>query len=469
MEYSNDVVFYRLAKRKRRRGHGVRWAVAGKQFSKWFTTEALADNERSKLKQAAKNGESFCTETGQPESIARELKAVSFFELACEYTDLKWPKAAAKTRQGTSEAFAVLVPVLVKSTRGMPDSKVLREALYGWAFHTERRKAGPPSPEHEKAVAWTRANSLKVTELDAPGRRSELIRKALDALALRMDGKPAAAKTVARKRAAFSGVLNYAVEKDILPASPLGKVSWERPKATDQVDRRRLPSPELVDVLLTAVEDARPDLVAFYACAYYAMMRPGEIVALDRDACASLPPTGWGRLSFEDSSPRSGSGWTNSGNTHDDRQLKHRAKQETRDVPIPPQLVRLIRRHLDEFVDAGQDHLFRGKRGGPLSESTYGRVWQQARQKALTAKQLKTSLAGRVYDLRGAGISLGLNAGVPVPVLAERAGHSPAVLMNVYAGCLEGRDELWNARLEAAFAGDDPDAGSEDDMPGEAA
>jgi hypothetical protein len=60
------------------------------------------------------------------------------------------------------------------------------------------------------------------------------------------------------------------------------------------------------------------------------------------------------------------------------------------------------------------------------------------------------------------------HADVPVPVLAER-GHSPAVLMNVYAGCLEGRDELWNARLEAAFGEVDPDAGSEDDMPGEAA
>ncbi|XKK37250.1 tyrosine-type recombinase/integrase [Nocardiopsis sp. ARC36] len=469
MSYSNDVDFYRLARKKRRRGHGVRWVVAGREFSKWFTTEALADNERTKLKQAAKDGESFCTETGQPESVARELKAVSFYDLACEFTDLKWAKAAAKTRQGTSEAFAVLAPVLVKSARGMPDPQVVRDALYQWAFHTERRKAGPPPGEYEKAIAWIRGASLKVTELDTPGRRSELIRKALDALALRMDGQPASAKTVARKRAALSGLLNYAVEKDIFPASPLGKVSWERPKATTQVDRRRLPSPELVDRLLSVVEEERPALVAFYACAYYAMMRPGEIVALDREACTSLPSTGWGRLSFEDSSPRSGSGWTDSGTTHDDRQLKHRAEKETRHVPIPPRLVRLLRRHLDEFVEAGQDHLFRGKRGGPLSESTYGRVWQEVRRKVLTAKQVERGLAGRVYDLRGAGISLGLNAGVPVPVLAERAGHSPAVLMNVYAGCLEGRDQLWNERLEAAFDGTDPEPESEDDTPGEAA
>lgn len=469
MSYSNDVVFYRLAKRKRRRGHGVRWAVADKQFSKWFTTEALADNERSMLKQAAKKGESFCTETGQPETVAREMQAVSVYDLACEYTDLKWTKAAAKTRQGTSEALAVLVPALVRSTRGMPTPQVLRDALYQWAFHTERRKAGPPPGEFEAAIRWIRSSSLKVTELDAPGRRSELIRAALDALALRMDGEPAAAKTVARKRAAFSGLLNYAVEKDIFPASPLDKVKWTAPKATDQVDPRRLPGQALTVRLLAAVEEHRPELAAFYGCAYYAMMRPGEIVALDREACEFLPPSGWGMLRFEDSSPRSGSGWTDSGQTHDDRHLKHRAKKETRPVPIPPQLVALLRRHLDEFVDPGEEHLFRGKRGGPLSESTYGRVWQEVRRKVLSDKEVERELAGRVYDLRAAGITVGLNGGVPVPELARRAGHSPAVLMNVYAGCLDGDEALWNARLEAAFRGTELDSEELDGSPVSAA
>ncbi|GHD23362.1 site-specific integrase [Nocardiopsis kunsanensis] len=453
MPYSNDIDIYRLARKKRRRGHGVRWVVAGREFSKWFTTEALADNERSMLKQAAKKGESFCTETGQPESVAREMKALTVYDLACEYTDLKWAKAAAKTRQGTSEALAILVPALVKSTRGMPDPQLLRDSLYQWAFHSERRQAGPPPGEFESPLTWIRAASLKVTDLDAPGRRSELIRKALDALATRTDGRPAAAKTVARKRAALSGLLNYAVERDIFPASPLTKVKWDLPKASDQVDRRRLPGPALLRRLLDTALVERPDLAAFYGCAYYAMMRPGEIVALTRESCASLPKEGWGLLSFEGSSPRAGSGWTDSGETHDKRQLKHRAEREVRNVPIPPKLVALLQRHLDEHVDPGQSHLFRGKRGGPLSESTYGRVWQQIRKRVLSPGQFERGLAGRVYDLRAAGITVGLNGGVPVPELAQRAGHSPAVLLRVYAGCLDGDETLWNARLEAAFEG----------------
>ena len=109
----------------------------------------------------------------------------------------------------------------------MPDQKTLRAALYGWAFHKERRNAGQPSDETAIAIDWIRANSLKVGTLDEKDRRSDLIRQALDALTLTMDGKPAAATVVARKRSVFYGVLNYAVELDILPANPVEQGALE--------------------------------------------------------------------------------------------------------------------------------------------------------------------------------------------------------------------------------------------------
>ena len=49
----------------------------------------------------------------------------------------------------------------------------------------------------------------------------------------RLDGKPAAATTIARKRAVFYGVLNYAVELDILPANPISKVTWKAPEVAE--------------------------------------------------------------------------------------------------------------------------------------------------------------------------------------------------------------------------------------------
>lgn len=86
--------------------------------------------------------------------------------------------------------------------------------------------------------------------------------------------------------------------------------------------------------------------------------------------------------------------------------------------------------------------------GTASSVSVYGRIWQQARQKTLTAAQQTSPLAARPYDLRHSGITLALNAGIPAPEVARRAGHSVAVLLRVYAGCLDGHEQLWNSRLD---------------------
>lgn len=67
-------------------------------------------------------------------------------------------------------------------------------------------------------------------------------------------------------------------------------------------------------------------------------------------------------------------------------------------------------------------------------------------------KRYKTSpLAARPYDLRHGGVTLALNAGVPAPEVASRAGHSVEVLWRVYAGCIDGHEQLWNHRIEQAL------------------
>lgn len=106
-------------------------------------------------------------------------------------------------------------------------------------------------------------NSLKAVTLDEKDRRSDLIRQALDALTLTMDGKPAAATVVARKRSVFYGALNYAVELDILPANPVNKARWKAMATADEVARRVVASPKQVTRLLDAVVRERPELVAF--------------------------------------------------------------------------------------------------------------------------------------------------------------------------------------------------------------
>jgi len=51
----------------------------------------------------------------------------------------------------------------------------------------------------------------------------------------------------------------------------------------------------------------------------------------------------------------------------------------------------------------------------------------------------------RPYDLRHSGITLSLNAGGPAPEVARRAGRDVAVLLRVYAGCVDGYEQLWNS------------------------
>jgi integrase len=444
MAFSYDVRIWKLAKKNRRRGHGVRWSVAGKEFQKWFTTHALADNHRSKLMQATRKGEGFDTETGLPESVVREQRSVTWYDLACRFVDLKWPHAAAKTRTAMADALATVTPVMVTTTKGKPEDDVLRAALYGWAFHKVRRESARLDGQAAAALQWVRDNSLKVVTLDEKERRSELIRRALDTIALKMDGKPAAATTVARKRAVFYGVLNYAV-------------AWKAPEIAEEIDRSVVARPRQIQALLAAIDAERPELTAFFGCLYYGYMRPGEAKLLRKRDCIDLPDHGWGHLLLTSNAPRVGAEWTDTGSSHEERQLKHRAQKITRPVPTPPELVQLLRNHLKTFGTTPDGRLFRGERGGPLSESVYGRAWQKAREKALSASQAASPLAGRPYDLRHSGVTLGLNAGVPAPEVARRAGHSVDVLLRVYAGCIDGHEQMWNGRIDDALQ--DPDHG----------
>jgi integrase len=81
----------------------------------------------------------------------------------------------------------------------------------------------------------------------------------------------------------------------------------------------------------------------------------------------------------------------------------------------------------------------------------YERRWKLARRKAFTPEQVASPLARRPYDLRHAAASLWLNSGVPATEVARRLGHSVAVLLRVYANCIDGGDDANNQRIEDAL------------------
>jgi integrase len=440
---------------KAKRSYTVRWVVAGQEKSRTFATRALADNFRSDLMQAINRGEAFDTTSGLPESMVEAQQALTWLELAVKYVDMKWPGAAAKSRDSMIDALATVTPILVRDHGEQPDTYVLRQVLRDHVLPPTVRQAEVPA-HLAPAMRWLRRSSLPLPDVREPA----TVRAALDALALKLDGTPAAATTYRRKRSVFYNALQYAVELELLEYNPIDKlkVRTRRKKVAEVVDRRVVASPRQVRELLTAVTyvgqrgtTKRGDrLVAFYACLYFAALRPGEALGL-RDRDCHLPKTGWGRLTLEKNRPQSGKRWTDSGQAHDERGLKHRAEDEPRSVPIPPELVALLRRHIERFGVAADGRLFRSEHGNPVAASTYSRVWEEARRLALTPHQVASPLAGRPYDLRHAAVSLWLNAGVPATEVADRAGHSVEVLLRVYAKCIDGQEDAVNRRIETAL------------------
>ena len=152
--------------------------------------------------------------------------------------------------------------------------------------------------------------------------------------------------------------------------------------------------------------------------------------------------------------------WTDSGERHDRRGLKQRDPDAVRMVPIPPALVRILRAHIKEFGVAEDGRLFRNEREGIIGSTTYSRVWEQARQLALTPAQVASPLAGRPYDLRHAALTTWLNARISPAEVSKRAGNSVEVLLRRYAGCLDNQEELINRRIEHALDEiEEPEAG----------
>lgn len=181
---------------------------------------------------------------------------------------------------------------------------------------------------------------------------------------------------------------------------------------------------------------------------YYAGARPAGVVGLRREDC-TLPRRGWGLLQLQETRPRAGAAWTNDGDVHDRRGLKHRSRKAVRPVPIPPELVAMLRWHISAYGAAPDGRLFRTLRGGLVQESGYGEVWARARDKVLSPTEATSLMAKRPYDLRHAAVSTWLSSGVEPQLVAKRAGHSVAVLFRVYAKFLGNSDDAANAKISA--------------------
>ncbi|MFE7767818.1 hypothetical protein [Streptomyces sp. NPDC057438] len=99
----------------------------------------------------------------------------------------------------------------------------------------------------------------------------------------------------------LSNCLRLAVDHELLPGNPLLRVHWETPKAVEELDVRSVATPAQARALLDAVRAQGPrgaHLVAFFACIYYAAMRPEEVSMLSADSATLLRKGGDGSCSL---------------------------------------------------------------------------------------------------------------------------------------------------------------------------
>jgi integrase len=456
----------------RARSARVRWVVGGQQFGESFINVTLADAFRSQLVTAARKGEAFDTETGLPRSLLRKRLDVSFLDHAREFAAREWKTAAATSRVSMLDMLIRAVPAVTGDAPGRPDPEVLRRAL---AKHLNQGgQAAAPTTAEARALAWLEKASRPVSALED----GAVVCDVLDALAVNLDGQAAAPGYFSRMRRSLHKMLGYAVRKKRLEKNPVSKGNlpegWTPPAKPDSVvDPRSVGSPALIAAVLAACRRSTPRqgprMAGFFACMYYAMMRPAEVSALTLAGCY-LPESGWGYLTFADSTPAAGRAFTDDGQVHEDRGLKgrnkgrpdthSRARRASRRVPIPPELVAILRDHVTRHGTGKDGRLFRSESGKPLPRSTVSRAWKLARALALSGGQLATPLLARPYDLRHSGITWRLNSGVPATQVAEWAGNSVDVLMRVYARCMTGLDDVWIARMDEALHLEDRRPGS---------
>jgi integrase len=290
----------------------------------------------------------------------------------------------------------------------------------------------------------------------------------MDDLALKLDGTSAAASSLYRHRAILYNALGYAVEQGVLGKNPLDgfKLRSAKAKATKAVDKRSLLNPTQAEAVFGELRKRRRNsacLYAFFATLYYAGLRPEEAAQLhveDLILPAVDAPDDWGELSFSNAAPEISKQWTDTRVRREARGLKGRAEGESRNVPVHPTLVRILR----EYIAAPNptrrtprkplqpgDRLFNGDRGGYLADVTYRRAWTDARKSALKPHEVASLVGKTPYDCRHSCLTNWLNASVPPAQVALWAGNSVKILLATYINCINGSDDDYKRRIRAAL------------------
>ncbi len=403
----------------------VRYTIDGRHRSKAHRTRAEAERFRGALLRAVQSGDRFDVVTGEPASWQVPLADTGVHEWSRRWLAEQWQEWQPRTRSSNAEALSRFVVLAIEPAAQVPDGlRIYLQTSLRPDTSVARVKA------HED---WMTKNCLPVGELDRE-RVADIDRR----LAIRLDGTPMAASTANRNRTVARACVHAAVDAGALGVDPWPRRSKARAqrkvaRKKGRVDVRSLPNPLVMARAIDAIATSQPasrTYRAMTAVAYYAGLRPSEVVML-RVGSLDLPDEGWGRIDV----------------TEADISFDEPGEPKTgpRSVPIPPVLVDILKKWLVELGHPSSDDLiFRTRNGRRPTASNWGRSWHRA-LKSIGQRPL------RVYDCRHSAATTWLQAGVPLGETARRLGHSVETLVSTYVGALDD-EPLANQRIEAMLA-----------------
>lgn len=270
---------------------------------------------------------------------------------------------------------------------------------------------------------------------------------AIAALKLRVDGAEAQGQTVTKHTVALNEMLKWAVRTGRLSTNPFATLEkHERPSTTmtiKKVNQRRVPPMSRVVALinycreLALAGDAR---AAFRVLPYLALIalagfRPSEARGIR--AAVARTRLGLATLGRRITSP--GRAFTSDGSPHEVGAMKWCQPGDSRYVPLPPMLVRLLRAHLERFGLCGDDLVVCDEDGKELDTTIIDKIWHEVRDGVFTdPDEADRFLSLDIGELRHTRANL-LAAGMPRLIVATWLGHSILVLNSMYAGIIATR------------------------------
>lgn len=423
---------------KAKRRWVVRWRVEGRDRMRKFASRAQAERLRSELLVASSAGHDFDLATGLPAAWVEE--DVSFLDWACQWLELKWPGWAGNTRRAAVEVMVAFVPHMIRSGAPQPPLSVrdLRAWLYAEAL-VPNVKVDSSTP----VAKWFEKHSLALSEI-GPVEVETALRGGLT----RLNGKPVAASTAARRKNMLSSLFKAAVRRELMASNPVERIEWRNPMLSKRLDVATVPSVDDVRDLANLVWSLPRDgsrYAAVFDLMGFAGLRPSEVSGVEVNDL-QLPNEGWGIVRLRRAVTNPGERYARDTNAYETKELKHRASGDIREVPIPPETVARLQRHMDRFPPR-DGSVFLNADGNPIASAAYSRVFKRARAQLWPEGHKLAKVVP--YDLRHSAATIMLRAGVPPAEVAIRLGHSVDMLMKVYAGVFDGERERSNALIDA--------------------